>query len=198
MTVSAIHDRLRRATRASHERLEAIVDVNRAARTPEGYRRLLAAMLGFYDPLEAALGRLDWMQAGIDLAARRKSHLIEADLATLGLTRADIARLPRCADVPVPDGLPVGFGCLYVVEGATLGGRLILRQVGEELGLGPACGAAFYASYGPDVGRRWREFLARLTETCTDEPAAAAATEAALATFAALEGWLRSRDFSGT
>ena len=132
MTVSAIHDRLRRATRASHERLEAIVDVTRAARTPEGYRRLLAAMLGFHDPFEAALGRLDWTGAGIDFAARRKSHLIEADLATLGLARADIARLPRCLDVPVPDDLPAGFGCLYVVEGATLGGRLILRQVGEE------------------------------------------------------------------
>ena len=37
-------------------------------------------MLGFHDPLEAALGRLDWAGAGIDLAARRKSHLIEADL----------------------------------------------------------------------------------------------------------------------
>jgi len=146
LTVSAIHDRLRRATRASHEWLEAIVDVARATRTPEGYRGLLAAMLGFYDPLEAALGRLDWTRAGIDLAARRKSHLIEADLATFGLTRADIARLPRCPDVPAPDELPAGFGCLYVVEGATLGGRLILRQVGEELGLDPACGAAFYAS----------------------------------------------------
>ncbi len=51
MTVSAIHDRLRRATRASHERLEAIVDVTRAARTPEGYRRLLAALIGSsYNP----------------------------------------------------------------------------------------------------------------------------------------------------
>ncbi len=198
MTVSAIHDRLRRATRASHERLEAIVDITRAARTPEGYRRLLAAMLGFHDPFEAALGRLDWTGAGIDLAARRKSHLIEADLATLGLARADIARLPRCADVPVPDDLPAGFGCLYVVEGATLGGRLILRQVGEDLGLGPDSGAAFYASYGPDVGRLWREFLARLAETCAGEPAAATATEAALATFAALERWLRARGFSGT
>ena len=63
MTVSAIHDRLRRATRASHERLEAIVDVTRAARTPEGYRRLLAAMLGFHDPFEAALGLISTGQA---------------------------------------------------------------------------------------------------------------------------------------
>ena len=99
----------------------------------------------------------------------------------------------------MPDDLPAGFGCLYVVEGATLGG-LAHPPAGRRgfLGLGPDFGAAFYASYGPDVGRLWREFLARLAETCADEPAAATATEAALATFAALERWLRARGFSGT
>lgn len=187
------HDRLRRETRDCHERLEAQVDMHRLARSRDGYRRTLEAMLGFYGPVEEALARLDWRPAGIEIGERRKAHLIAADLAALGLAPEAVAALPRCADLPDLPDLRAGLGCLYVLEGATLGGQLILREVRERLSLEPEGGASFFASYGPRVGVMWREFKARLDAACANEEAATAAVLAAAGTFEALERWLGER-----
>ena len=54
------------------------------------------------------------------------------------------------------------MGCLYVLEGATLGGVVIRRHPEQKLRLGPDNGAAFFHAYGPDTGRRWREFCGAL------------------------------------
>ncbi len=49
----------------------------------------------------------------------------------------------------------------YVLEGSALGGRVILRQL-KPLGLSEAAGASYFAGDGPETGRRWTTFLARL------------------------------------
>jgi heme oxygenase len=78
---------------------------------------------------------------------------------------------------------------LYVTEGATLGGQIISRHLEQTLGLSARRGAAFFGSYGLQVGAMWRTFCAILqTQTPVDQEDAAIA--AARQTFIAIHQWL--------
>ena len=83
-----------------------------------------------------------------------------------------------------------GFGCLYVLEGATLGGRTLLPRVQQTLGLAPTHGAEFLASYGERVTLMRRAFGAALDAWCADRERSARARIAAVATFDCLADWL--------
>lgn len=96
-----------------------------------------------------------------DIDQRHKLDTIHHDLVALHTsTRTD-------APVFYPDAAPfsVAFamGYMYVTEGSTLGGRVILKHVQEKLGLDEKNGAGFFAGYGADTGMRWKTFLSNLT-----------------------------------
>ncbi len=186
---------LRARTAAAHARLEARLDVFSRLRSHEDYRTLLARFYGLYEPLEprlAAIARSP--DLSLDYAARRKVPLLERDLAALGLDAPALARLPRCTRLPALEGPAALLGCLYVLEGATLGGQLIARHVAQELGLG-ARGTAFFSSYGEGVGPMWRLFVAALEGFAADADRQAAVIRSANDTFAVFEDWL-TRDAS--
>jgi heme oxygenase len=183
--------RLKEETRSAHTRLERD-PLSRgmvgAELSPRYYRSVLEVYYGLYAPMEARLiAAADWSAADFDIARRLKSPMLRADLAHLGLDAHEIDGLPRCDLIPwVPD-LPAALGCMYVLEGATLGGQLIARHVQAVLGYGPACGAAFFNSYGPAVGPLWNEFKALVERHGAGHEDAVIA--AASAMFACLERW---------
>jgi heme oxygenase len=78
-----------------------------------------------------------------------------------------------------------------VLEGSTLGGRVIAGQLGPRLGLDPAHGLRFFLCYGSDADARWAEFGAAL-EHCAPEAERVAAS--ALAVFAAIEAVLDAHE----
>ena len=82
----------------------------------------------------------------------------------LGRSDAALAATPRCTDLPdctTPEQL---LGCLYVIEGATLGGRSITRHLQIRLGLTPESGGAFFDGYGAQTGSHWKAFCTMLSE----------------------------------
>lgn len=103
------------------------------------------------------------------------------------MDNAVASRLPTCPGFPLLDTIPRALGCAYVLEGATLGGAVILRHLGRTLGVTRERGGAFFGSYGSASGPMWKEFCGALA-ACDEpaEPAVAAARE----TFATLDGWL--------
>ena len=124
----------------------------------EKYTRLLRSFFGFYRPLEDRLFALnDWAAHGLALPGRRKTPWLVSDLHVLGLSLEEIQALPSCAKLPTISNHAQGFGCLYVLEGATLGGR----QITALLQSSPVSTSArrFFNSYGSETGARWREFL---------------------------------------
>jgi len=181
---------LRAATRASHARLESRLGVERSVSSRHTYVNLIGAQYGFHLPLEQSLARVPWpaaLQSSLELARRRKSPLLERDLGNLGLAPHEVRTLPMCAVLPQLDSVDDALGCLYVIEGATLGGQLLLRAAERDLGIGPEDGAAFLSSYGRDVGRMWTRFRGILAEACSDADAAAAK---AVETFDRFEQWM--------
>ena len=181
---------LRAATWPSHQRLDKRLDFKARLATIDSYRGHIERMLGFYAPIEARLASGvfgDWLT---DYAARRKVPLLERDILALGAGSSDIAVLPCCPFVPACNDPQAAFGCAYVLEGATLGGRTLMPLVETRLGLTAEHGAAFLGSYGDAVGDMWRCFGRALDRCCSTENHRGRAAEAASATFSALEHWL--------
>lgn len=186
----SVRERLRAATAVAHQRLEEVMALDERCRDREGYRALLERLLGIYVPLEAALTRIDWSRTSIGPDRLAKAEWLRADLHFLGLAPARIGELPLAGALPEIRGVAQGLGVLYVLEGATLGGQLTLRRLEPALGVTASAGARFFASWGREVGPRWRAFVAEL-ERYGRVPADVERMErAAIATFACFEAWL--------
>lgn len=185
-----IMPRLKEATRPHHEAIEARIDASRLGETIDGYRRVLARFLGYYEPAEEAFARVPgWEAVGLDREGRRKAPLLAADLRALGMDAAAVAALPRCRDLPRAGDPAEALGAMYVLEGATLGGRSIRKGVERALGLGPDSGCAFYSSYGDRVGPMWKAFGAAVDRYATTPEIEDAVVRSAIATFEAIDAW---------
>lgn len=183
-----LHARLRSETRPWHDRLEAGLDLPGRFGSTTEYRGLLADFFGFYRPLEATLASASWEGVDALFASRRKVPLLQADLRALGLSDPEIARLPLCSWTPRPADRAGVFGCLYVLEGATLGGRVVRRHVLERLGDQAESAIMFFTSYGVQVGPMWQSFLDRMEVECRND--ADAVVRMAIATFENMGSWL--------
>ena len=181
-------ERLRAETREDHLGLEADLDLVSDALTLDAYRRVLRRFHGFHATVEAAPAWADAARhVGLDPETSRRLPLLAADLRRLGDARPDT--LPRCAEPP-PLATPAdGAGCLYVLEGACLGGQVIGRHVERRLGLTPAHGAAYFHGRGAATVARWQAFRAGLARWSRDAEADDAIVASAIATFRAMRRW---------
>jgi heme oxygenase len=123
------------------------------------------------------------------LAPRRRKHLLAADLAALGVTQCTIAALPRCPLTGLHEEMHA-LGSLYVMEGSSLGGRSIRRNVERCLGADVLGSTSYFLGYGALTGARWQSFLARLDQAPATNKFSIA--DGALATFSDLDGWLKA------
>ncbi|WP_158257206.1 biliverdin-producing heme oxygenase [Kineococcus xinjiangensis] len=177
---------VRSATSEAHRRLEERLGVLSAGWGAAVHRMWLMRLLGVQEPLEAALAA--W--AGHDLAlpdpaARRRADLVAADLIALGATPADVAALPRCEPVTPLRSRAQALGVCYVLDGSTLGGKVI-RDVAVRSGV-PAQACTSLTGL-PGAGARWRETMRAVD--ALPAGAAAEAAAAALATFELFEQWV--------
>ncbi len=149
--------RLRDETRDLHAAIEQGVDVMRPDLSQERYRNLLQRFYGFYAPLELRLEGVAGINVACpDFASRKKVFLLTRDLIALGLTTDAINSLPRCSELPDLANAAQALGCLYVTEGATLGGAIISRHVAATLRFATDSGSAFFSSYGEQRGAMWK------------------------------------------
>jgi heme oxygenase (biliverdin-IX-beta and delta-forming) len=199
---SSILSRLRTETRAEHEAVEQVLDLMSTSLTREGYRQRLQQFYGFYAPLEQALqARRDRVsgEAGEEalspgtcsaLAARlNKTAHLQRDLRQLGVMADD---LPLCRELPPLRTQAEVLGCLYVLEGATLGGRMITQHVQATFGITPAAGGSFFEGYGADTGKMWQTMRQLLVSGAPDVQSENAMVANAIATFACLRLWCES------
>ena len=184
----SILSRLKAATRAEHDAIEATLDFLGPELDRHAYQQRLARLFTFYQPLEPLLATAaDWAHWGIDFDARRKTAHLAADLQWLG--HGAVASLPRCAALPPLPGPAAAFGCMYVLEGATLGGRIIARHLAGTLGFGADSGASYFSAYGDRGGSMWKAFQAAMTSFAEQSAECDAIAASAVATFDALRLW---------
>lgn len=125
-------------------------------------------------------------------AARRRSAFAAQDGAALhqrgvAAPPAVQAVAEQAATALALPNAPSAFGSLYVIEGSTLGGQVLLPALQRLHGLDAGDGAAYFHGFGADTAGLWRDFRAvAMREVGTEPPAIAAACEGARTTFGAL------------
>jgi heme oxygenase len=178
---------LREVTRPAHQQLEATLDLLDERLTAQDYIKILGKFHGFWRAWQPLAGRL--MDDAAFTRPRQRLHLLTNDLTALGMSAAAIDALPTCP-MPTLRTPAAALGSFYVMEGSTLGGRVIEKNLLARLGLARESGGSYFAGYGDQTGLMWRDFLARLdTAPFTD---AAEINLGATATFACLTSWFAS------
>ncbi|WP_139921915.1 biliverdin-producing heme oxygenase [Hymenobacter sp. DG01] len=179
-SVSVLH-RLRHETQPYHTALEQNA-FNRALMagtvTPEDTARFLAKLYGFLLPYEAAL-RAHSFPAEWEVAARCRARLIEQDVA-------QAAGLPQCPDMPPLRTRSQLLGALYVLEGSTLGGQVITRQLARA----GIAARTYFTGYAEQTGARWKSFCGLLSDAATHPAEQDEVVESAIVTFQKLHAWI--------
>lgn len=157
------------------------------------YRLILSLFYGYFHPLEQKLDAIAGIRLYLtDYETRRKSSLLLSDLRALRAQSVTDAALPLCPDLPPVSDEAEAFGCLYVMEGATLGGKFIARQLHHQLGLTASSGAAFFNGYGEETGLRWKKFQHALQAYSEQSGQQEAIIQSANQTFHKLDGWMNT------
>jgi heme oxygenase len=183
-----LRERLKAETAGRHQQLEAALDWLQL-RQRSDYVLLLERFFGFYEPVEQQLTSAPAELVDL-LEPRRKVPRLAADLAYFGRSADDLARLPRCADVPNIAAPAQALGGYYVFEGSTLGGVVLCKHFAQTLQL-ESEGLAFFHGYGDQTGPMWRAFCQRLDEY-SNSPIESDVVAAANAAFDQLHRWLQS------
>jgi heme oxygenase len=159
-----MRNELRAATSEQHARLERELNIPDSIGSAADYTRLLSRLYGFYAPLEQRLLQFETSlgEHGVHVARRLKAWKLECDLHSFGWTPDAVSALPRCAELPHVSSDAHALGCLYVLEGSTLGGQVIARRVRRVLQIDGDAGLAFFRAYGARTGRMWQGFVDRL------------------------------------
>ena len=182
---------LKEATRSRHTALESRLPLLDPHLARHAYREFVHLFFGYYEPLEEKLmAQPCWESIGFDYAERRKTPRLVEDLVALGDSVEAIEGLARCQNLPALANPGQVLGCLYVVEGATLGGQIISRHLQSGLGLNATSGASFFSGYGPQTGSRWKAFCAMLEANADKNGNHHDMVDSARQTFETLGQWL--------
>lgn len=163
---------LKTQTAGAHKRLENL-PVSSCILSPEmkieDYAHYLKLMYDVHYDVEENIFPL--LSDNIpDLTERKKKHLIEEDLTFLNYKQPVVSPVFNTENITIPFAL----GILYVVEGSSLGGRFILKNIETIKGLDEGKGVSYFTGYGNKTGSHWKNFLNVLTEyqeenNCEDE-----------------------------
>jgi heme oxygenase len=181
MLPSPILQALRLETRPAHDALEQNAfsqHLTAGTITEAATAHFLAKMYGFLAPYEARL-KAQNLGPEWETATRQRAHLILQDL------QQPAAALPICPDMPPLATWPQLLGTMYVVEGSTLGGQVISRQLAKaNIPL-----RSYFSGYGERTGSLWKAFCQLLNQEATPENQAELVQSASL-TFQKLDAWL--------
>jgi heme oxygenase (biliverdin-IX-beta and delta-forming) len=176
-----VHSRLKAATADLHSEVESALDLNKMTKSVATYSKALGILYIVFDRAYNKLANIDFQPLAIDLegiGARRK--WLAEDLRALATALPDSQSLGF--ELPTSGH---GFGCLYVLEGSALGGRVISTRIEQELGLGPGTGGAYFHGLGRHTASHWSDFLTALNMIPANSAMGADAEAGAIATFLA-------------
>lgn len=156
-------ENLRSATAQSHTSLEKLPvseSIINPEVTKEQYTLYLSLMQDVVKDAEENIFPL-LKNVVTDLKERNKNHLLSNDLTVLGYHKKEEIK-PLSAALN-NHSVAFALGIMYVIEGSSLGGRVILKNITDALGYTPENGASYFGGYGNKTGSHWKNFLAALT-----------------------------------
>lgn len=127
-----------------------------------------------------------------DLEERYKSGLILKDLANTGISRVSIDNIPVFQFTA--SGIAKALGVMYVLEGSTLGGKILYKHIHQALGLNDENGASYFWGYGQKTGMLWKIFVSSLAVYAVEENCEDEIISSAVQTFTIIDSWLNEAE----
>jgi heme oxygenase len=156
-----------------------------AVQTPADYATILKTFYGYFSPVEGMIQQHITPAQLPDIAERRKAAAILQDIGATGDSDVDI---PVCRHLPEIKNSTQAFGALYVLEGSTLGGKMIAKMLLKKEALLLSKGAlTFFSGYKEETGKKWKAFL----DVFNQQENTAILIESANATFYHLKSWMQ-------
>lgn len=182
-------EEIKHATRESHERLENsdILSVLTSGElTSESYRKILLKFYGYFRPVEFRIQASGIEKHVEDIRERQRAYLLMSDLRDLGY-KGD----PEFSmQLPSITSLDQAFGALYVLEGSTLGGQVITRNLRKVFG--EEYSSRYFFGYGEKTAAKWTSFKASLETWCQNGGKKEQVIDSATLTFSLLEKWVKN------
>jgi heme oxygenase len=180
-------EKIRASTGKEHQQLEGTLlpYINQIS-SREEYSLLLQAFHGYVLPVQEKI--MLFIDNGVvpDIAQRRNADLLQKDLLELGQE----ANADYCTDLPPISSHAEALGALYVLEGSTLGGKIISKMISGKLN-SPA-GLQFFNGYGDKTGSMWKAFLVSLGQNGHPDHNGII-VESVRKTFSLFDKWLKEK-----
>jgi len=183
-----IVERLKLETAAEHAAIEGATGVLAPELELREYRAYLERTFAFYLVVQQQLRDWEaWEALGLPATERDQLPLLAEDLVLLG--NLEPASIRACDAPPDFTSTAAAVGGAYVLEGSTLGGRVISRHI-QRL-FGPDVARAFLDGYGADTGEQWQTFRAALANFASSREVEDQIVAGAQETFRAFTRWLK-------
>lgn len=185
---------LRESTAELHEALHThplLMDIRSDHLTVRSYRRIIEALYGFHRPFEPEL-----MAAAVRLGCAAeydhevRTNWLAEDLHSLGFSNEAIQAL-ACFDHSFEiETIGQFAGCLYVIEGSTLGGASIVRSLAKHLNFNRSRADRFFRGYGDHTIPRWRRVCQFIETNGGPADRSSDTVDMAIQVFAAVKTWM--------
>ena len=182
---------LKTNSRKDHDSIESKVDLVKLAANSDHYLKLLKAFFGYYSNIEKTFLQFEsgFASLGVNLKERLKINLLISDLKHFHVSDEEIQKLPLATNLPSMNNIHEAMGVLYVLEGSTMGGQIIAKQlVKSNVITNELNGGHFFKPYGASTMPMWLSFkdsLNKLSEDKNDD-----VLNKARETFNTMEEWL--------
>jgi heme oxygenase len=156
-----LSEELKESTKKNHQLLEkALVSKIKAIRSEKEYAELLTLFYSYFGGLESCINEVIDGNLLPDNEQRRKTQALANDLEHLGFKSPERA---TGDDLPQLNTHLQALGALYVIEGSTLGGKIISKMMQQQLGL-DAQSLSFFTGYGDKTEHMWDAFKMALNK----------------------------------
>jgi heme oxygenase len=185
-------DELKKITYPEHQAAEKkLINELKQIRTAEDYIRMLSWMYSFYAPLEAMIQKYLTPVLLPDIHRRSRAGYLLRDIRD----SRDL-EIPRpgsgiCRELPPIGSADQAIGALYVLEGSTLGGRIIAGILQSRLGANIP--TSYFNGYGEENAGMWQTYKDFLDQPRTREQQNMI-LETAKATFITFKNWIGNHE----
>lgn len=183
-----LSERLKRETQQSHLELEKlIIPKIKNIQSTIHYSKLLQVFYGFFKPVEVLIDEHINTENFSDHNERRKAAIILSDIKQIEPT---ITFVPVANDLPKVENTTQALGAMYVLEGSTLGGKIISKMIVQALQLKSKDAVQFFSGYGEATEERWNAFKTSLENYTTSIEEEDQLINAANETFVKFKNWV--------
>lgn len=175
---------VKNATQKNHTDVEELLMPKLSSiASADDYAAILKMFYGYFYPVERSIQQHLKESHLSDINERRKADAILQDLGALKMHNQEVA---LCTKLPSLQNTAGAFGALYVLEGSTLGGKMIARMLTKNPVV-PETALHFFSGYKEQTGSKWKSFL----EVFNQQPQEGEVVAAANDTFYFLKRWMQ-------